>query len=82
LLLVLFSGFFALASGDEAAPMGLDPLGALGEELHFLALVFFLPLHHLLNLLGLAPLLLSVVPLFLQLLQLVSTLFVLLVLIS
>jgi len=61
--------------------MCLNPLGTLGEQLHFLALVFFFFLHHLLDLLGLAPFFLSVVPLFLQLLELVSTLFVLLILV-
>lgn len=59
--------------------MGLDPLGAALEHFHLLALVLLLLLHHLLDFLGLAALLLPVAPLLLQLLELVGSLIVLLV---
>jgi len=51
--------------------VSLDPLGTLGKEFHLLALVLLFLLHHILDLLGLATLLLTVVPLFLKHLELV-----------
>lgn len=59
--------------------MGLDPLGSLREQLHLLALLFLLLLHHGHDFLRLSSFLLTVGPFFLQLLELVITFIVLLI---
>jgi len=78
LFLSLLAGFLTLASRKQPPPVRLDPLCALGQQLHLLPQLLLFLLDHSLNLLSLASFLLPVVPLLLKLLQLVIPLLVLL----
>ena len=79
LFLSLLAGLLSLASSNQTLPVSLDPLGTSRKQLHLLALLLLLLLHHGLDLLSLAALLLTVVPLLLKLLELMVSLLVLLV---
>ena len=62
LFLVLFASFFGVAARKQTAPVGLDPLGASGEQLHSLALFCLLPFYDFLNFLLLPVFLQALLP--------------------